>query len=524
MYISKKNGRFGGIRVSQTHLVLNIYFQTQRLVKERSTTVKMSDNLDRLRTYIYIGRLRESAKVEMNDIRYGHYAEYINEFISHFCNEKVYLVGSTGEHLKLRWSKNGGDTDFLICTGMFEIPVENLEFRDDTPCYAWLKSDGLKSKLNFDLIDDTYIQTDLLRTVSPELFTILRGIYLIVTSTLDTVRDSQGRVTTTGLPSRVGLARTEYRNLKVPDGIIPDPSSIKETTSRLRKNEPKTTGKYGKDVVIHDKDREIMDMIINMIVLARKPGSSGSHDGEFRNFAHVMNIVQKRRYGCQTTKIGDCQDVGAEDVTVTSWQEKGQSIPVVKPSPEKSKQKLNNLECTYEAIKCKDFVPVIRVKGMLNCMTKWKRRQGFWPKTEDRHRISNCDVFVVSRYAPVAPNTDKDFCLSFNLAEIELARCMSQVQRDVFLILKSYLKGGFQSMHDSLKPESELKLTTFHLKTALYWVSETEDQGIWQESNINGTLLKVLGFIAGAVKRVAYIITSYQKTISLQALWKKNSV
>ena len=94
----------------------------------------------------------------------------------------------------------------------------------------------------------------------------------------------------------------------------------------------------------------------------------------------------------------------------------------------------------------------------------------------------------------MAPDTDKDFCLSFNLAEVELARCISQVQRDVFLILKSYLKGGFQAMQDG-------ELKTYHLKTALYWVSEGEDQGIWQERNTQETLLKVLQFIAEAVDK-----------------------
>ena len=469
----------------------------------------MSDNFDRLQTYIE--RLREQAKVEKNDVRHRHYAGYINQFISEFCNERVYLVGSTGENLKLRWSKNGGDADFLLCTGMFEIPVENLQFRADTPCYVWLKSDGLESKINFDLIDDKYIPTGLLRSVSTEFFTILRGIYLIVTSTLDTVPGRQSRVTTTGLPSRVGLARTEYRNLKIPDDRMANPSDNKNEIKRLRTDKPKTE-RYGKDVVIHKKDKEIMDSIINMIVFAKTRESTGSHDGQFRNFAHVMNIVQKRRQDGQAFTIGECKDDGAEDVIIShekSVQDEGQSTPEVKrnrqpltkPSTEEFKQILSDVEGTYEERTSKDFVPAIRVKGMLKFMADWENRNGFWPKTEDRHRISKCDVFVVSRYAPVAPDTDKDFCLSFNLAEMELARCMSQVQRDVFLILKSYLKGGFQASQDAINPQAELKLKTFHLKTALYWVSEREDPEIWKESNIKEALLKVLRFIAEAVMK-----------------------
>ena len=393
---------------------------------------------------------------------------------------------------------------------MFEIPVENLVFREDTPCYVWLKVDGLESKIQFHLIDDKYIPTDLLRTVSQELFTILRGIYLIVTSSLDNVRDSRSRFTSTGLPSRVGLARQEYRNLKIPDERIPDARERKPVihfgTKKSKMND------YGKDVVIHKKDKEFVDYLIDGIALTRKPEGNGTHDGHFRNFAHVMNLVKKRRKDYRATETGDNNEaevVAESHETFTQDHTEGQSLswvmrntdPVIKPSLEQLKQKLSDVEGTYESRSSKDFVPAIRVKGVLQFMTDWEKRDGFWPKREDRQRISKCDVFVVSRYAPVAPDTGKDFCLSFNLAEMELSNCMSPVQRDVFLILKSYLKGGFQSRQEAVDPDSDLKLKTFHLKTALYWVSEREEPEIWQESNIMEAVLKVLRFIAEAVSK-----------------------
>ena len=331
----------------------------------------MSDSLNRMRAYIEC--LRESAKVVKKDVRQGHYAGYIKQFISEFCNEKVYLVESTGENLKLRWSKDGGDTNFLLCTGMFEIPAENLVFRRDTPCYVWLKAEGVNSAKNFDLIDNGYLPADLLRSVSPELFTFLRGIYLIVTSSLETVKYRPKMVTSTGLPSRDGLARTEYNNLK-----IQSPCWRKAVCCCLCLNKPKKTKNYGIDFAIHNRrlrtnveiqDKEIVDMIISMIV-ANESGSSGSIDSKLGNFYHVMNIVQMRR----------------EHATTTSSDE--------------FKQKRSDVMATYDKKTSEDFVPAIRFTGTLKCLTRWKTRNGFWPTTEDRNRISNCDVFVVSRNIP----------------------------------------------------------------------------------------------------------------------------
>ena len=477
----------------------------------------MSDSFNRMQKYI--DRLRESAKVVKKDVRQRLYAGYINQFIGEFCNEKVYLVGSTGENLKLRWSKDGGDTDFLLCTGMFEIPVENLVFRRDTPCYVWVKAEGVNSAKNLDLVDNRYLPADLLRSVSPELFTFLRGIYLIVTSSLETVKYRPKMISSTGLPSRVGLARTEYSNLK-----IQSPCWRKAAWCCLCLNKPKMTKNYGTDfaihnerlrtnVEIHNQDKEIMDMIISMIV-ANKPGSSGSNDSKLGNLYQVMNIVQMRRERSQATASREFEGVRAEGATESheaSVQEhvEGNLLPEVTTriehsttnSLEEFKQKRNGVVATYDKKTSEDFVPAIRVKGMLKFMADWEKRNGFWPKAEDRHRISKCDVFVVSRNAPIAPDLDKDFCLSFNLAEVELAKCMSQVQRDVFLILKSYLKGGFQAMQDTYKPQTELKLKTYHLKMALYWISEREDSDIWQKSNIKKALLKVLQFIAEAVDK-----------------------
>jgi hypothetical protein len=47
---------------------------------------------------------------------------------------------------------------------------------------------------------------------------------------------------------------------------------------------------------------------------------------------------------------------------------------------------------------------------------------------------------------------------------------MSTVERRVYLILKAFLKGVFDDIHK--QNDKVLKLTTYHIKTLLFWLYE----------------------------------------------------
>jgi hypothetical protein len=82
--------------------------------------------------------------------------------------------------------------------------------------------------------------------------------------------------------------------------------------------------------------------------------------------------------------------------------------------------------------------------------------------------------------SPVNPNQLKDFSLSFNLSEGKLVKAFSRVQRYVYLILKAYLKGIFEKLYkDEHRP---LKIKTYHVKTILFWLFESQMDDIKQEN------------------------------------------
>ena len=129
------------------------------------------------------------------------------------------------------------------------------------------------------------------------------------------------------------------------------------------------------------------------------------------------------------------------------------------------------LKATYEEKNHKDFVPALVITGKLETMKQWKKRalDNGW-KEDKVNDIYDTEIFVVSRASPNTSNSEKDFCVSFNLAEQKLMLALSTVKRRVYLILKAFLKGVFENKHK--QQDKELRLTTYHIKTLLFWLYE----------------------------------------------------
>lgn len=167
----------------------------------------------------HISELEERTKPSKNDIRFQRYVNYINCFLEKFGREKVYLVGSTSEKSKLAFSRDDGDADFLLVSGKLEIPVENIVPNRRTPCYVWIRADALSRDIGLEIVEDEYISANTLREVRPELFTILRAIYLHVTATVNKLPETDTARTVLSVSSKVGIQTTAYRSLKFDDNI-----------------------------------------------------------------------------------------------------------------------------------------------------------------------------------------------------------------------------------------------------------------------------------------------------------------
>ncbi|XP_045176649.2 uncharacterized protein LOC123537137 [Mercenaria mercenaria] len=435
----------------------------------------------------YIQQLEEHAKPGTNDERYMSYVKYINAFLSCFGKERAYLVGSTGEQLKLRRSQNGGDADFLLCSGRLEIPIDNIEERPDLRCYVKIRGDNLRPDLCGDLIDG-YLSADILRDVRPELFTILRAIYTEVTSVLDTIPGRESRVTTIGVPMKVGLGRTEFRNLKIEGDILPPKRSIKRLKLDRDAQAVAHLKKRWRSVQLNVSDMKMFQRILKIVRMAKVPGSKGEHHGQINKFADLLDSVMQR--------IPLEQEQGPDDDAGHSVDKEDEAdMKVERPPVDVADKKV---KATFSDMTTKDFVPALRVVGdrKLKCLVEWRKRveKANWPPRNIAEEIFNIDIFLVARDAPVNPDHQKDFCLSFNLAEMKLGQCLSTTQRRVYLILKSYLSGILQRVHMALGMK-EMKFKTYYLKTAFFWVCEREDVTIWSDQNIIAAVKKVLHFL-----------------------------
>lgn len=411
----------------------------------------------------YIRRLQDLSTPTRNDVRHARYVKYINTFLTELGNERVYLVGSTGENTKLRWSTDGGDSDFVLVSGKTKIPVSSIEPRKGMEDYIWIKS----SSQNTSLCNLQYLCPEMLKTVSPKLFTTLRGIYVITTSTSDSIPGRTRRISTTAENSKVGLARVEFEQLQFDENIAP---TTVQNLRGMNERDP-VFAAYLKhkrrETVVRPADEKLLKRVFNMIASCKVPGSKEDGFGKFLSFAYLVDAALRR------SPIGDVED--AEKINPVTFQNK------LEMNYEKTSQEM--VKATYTRISSKDFVPALCVDGTLLCMIKFvdRVRHAVWPGQKLAEEIFKTDVFVVARLAPVDANLERDFRLSFNLAEIMLVKNFPNTAKQIYIVLKSYLKGVFRKT--SMDHKQKNKLRSYHMKTVMFWMCEKKDLEFWEESD-----------------------------------------
>ena len=125
-----------------------------------------------------------------------------------------------------------------------------------------------------------------------------------------------------------------------------------------------------------------------------------------------------------------------------------------------------------------DLVPAIACEGFPTIAISWcKRTAGKkWPTDEIVAKIMRAGFQLV-------PKTSKDtandpmtsFRLSFNTAEEMLAKSLSKFHRECYRVLKM--------LYYELLKKNPKVLTTYHLKTVLFWVVEETNPLTWKTEN-----------------------------------------
>jgi len=437
-----------------------------------------------------VSRLRLQSLPSNGDRRHRQYVKYINTFLKPFGNERVYLVGSTGENSKLRWSTDDGDSDFIFVSGRFTIPQENIVTRNNMDSYVWIKTSHLESpKFSF-TNQNEYLHHELLKTVSADLFTLLRGIYKTITPINDSTHIRVG----TALRSKVGLATEEFENLRF-DGFAKEDGHEVEVCPRDPGRSDTLTlymlERWKNLKKIKSADKKLIYKILTLLSSFRFPGSGG----KFEYFATVVKEALDRPPIQNILNKGTC---------TYSFHKQLYSSAYFLDTPKTTDPNISSKEAVkayYTKKRNMDFVPALRVQGVLPIMDAYLNRVkgNQWPSQELASKVRDSDVFIIARLAPINADAERDFRLSFNIAEVMLVQNFPKGAHNVFIIMKSYLKGAFRK--EFLKRKLKNKLISYHMKTIILWMCEEQNLEFWKESNLVFQLRTVLIFLQTSIKR-----------------------
>ncbi|CAG2186724.1 unnamed protein product [Mytilus edulis] len=381
------------------------------------------------------------AKPVINDRRQQKYCEYISLFLSHFGQERCMLAGSTEENTRLRLKGDEGDFDYLIISEI-SIPIECLEYRKNLPCFVYINGSTLKNLFpGVELIDGKYLPSDLLGEIRPEAFKHSRNIHTIVTQ-MDSTRGQNTLHVSLDHKIKPGLSLVHYADPKCPDLSMVQ-NKQKKDIRLIKQNlwEKSTKTSFSKNTIFH----QTYDLFIEAL-------TNGEDQTSPRH-------PKKQKFDASGDDTTSC------DLPSTSAQSGGLNK--------------RDIEKKFEGM-------MTMIKSLFRkpkYLDEWQNRQRNWPPTDVVRDIYNSEFFVVAKPALVEPSKDMDFCLACNIGEIKLAKAMTQLQRNVILIIKSLQKS-------TLRDYTEI-LTTFHWKTVVYRVSEKTETQIL-EHRTKDNILKFL--------------------------------
>ena len=127
-----------------------------------------------------------------------------------------------------------------------------------------------------------------------------------------------------------------------------------------------------------------------------------------------------------------------------------------------------------------DIVGAYRCKEWPQFAKSWfdRPRLHNWPSSEVLDECKHLGCFVVPVGHPFSPGQDMEWRVSFSLQERLLVFNFSPVQLKCYVLLKT-IKQEFIA-----KRIKEKSLTSYHLKTCLFYLFEETDHGFWNANNI----------------------------------------
>ncbi|XP_060063475.1 uncharacterized protein LOC132543938 [Ylistrum balloti] len=403
------------------------------------------------------------------DFRMATYCRYVNLIMEELGQERCILVGSTKEGTRLRTKQNEGDYDILVI-GDITVPVENLKHREDLPCFVHINGTFMKEVERKDLIDGEYLPATLLKKLSPSLFGHVKGLLELFLRPQSFKANGISRVTM-DTDIKPGFNTVDFEDWSC-DLLLPKTNPGYRHDKALRKTYAE---RVNHSEFFHDKSNgavHAMEIIAKLLLLFKTKENSDSYLYQtFRPYLNVLAAEEENHVSTAAETIGDVRENLQEDHKGTEPPEINCTSSLVK----QTRSKIKSVRATYNKKSMKDFIPALRLSGPPKFIHEWILRTRYWPRKPMVDAISRSQYFVVAKPAVKDEKPEIDFCLSCNLAEITLARQMPSGHKKCLLMIKAFQRTILKEYSDDV--------TTFHWKTAIYWMLESTDPVTYSENS-----------------------------------------
>ncbi|XP_033750427.1 uncharacterized protein LOC117334742 [Pecten maximus] len=399
-----------------------------------------------------------------SDLQQDRYCRYINSLLSLYGDERCMVVGSATERTRLRSNQDQGDFDYLMISEI-QISSKYLHYNDIDPCVVHIDGRELHDELPVELVDGKYLPSNLLETVRSEAFTGLRGLFSFVLL-VSAFQGQHAPHIDISTPNKPGVTLTNYTDW-VCDEIPIRPKSTDTDADKVYRLFRQRIRNSPFLMFINDK---VIEVLRKLTILTKTLSDNhGTSTQYFQYLGPLVNAVIDEINSQATMPTRT-----AKPDTTDSEEELG--------SPE-STDSDEAFYASYRWKSQKKFIATFPLDGPPKHLDTWKSRvcDKAWPGGDVVNSICNSEFYVICNpLANSASEKNIDFCLSYISAEIQLSACMYPVQRKCLLMIKAYQSSHLDEYCDHL--------TTFHWKTALYWVSEVADHSQIAKDRVENVL------------------------------------
>lgn len=178
------------------------------------------------------------------------------------------------------------------------------------------------------------------------------------------------------------------------------------------------------------------------------------------------------------------RQLNVNDFLPEGWQQEKPSAPY-----ERKSDNLTSPSYCLQSLVCErtttDRVAAIECENWPITAAEWvNRHRRNWPSESVVTEISKGGFAVVPKPSSATGDIDKEWRFSFSKAEAVLLQGLAGNQRKVYYVLRSiYVR--------YIKQRGETILSSYCIKTALFWMLQDKDQSFWNQTNISSIILSV---------------------------------